>query len=103
MDRQLPLTRCESIIVQELEGEILLCDTTKNQVFCLNQTAAEVWKLCDGESEPKEIAGILSKKLKTKVSEEVVLFALNELSGQGLLTKKIITKDLLAGKNDAKL
>lgn len=93
MKNTLPLARFENIVVQEIKDEVLICDTKSNQVFCLNQTAGEVWKLCDGKTETNEIAKILSKKLKMDVSEDLILFSLIELSEKNLLTKKITAKE----------
>jgi hypothetical protein len=89
MKNQLPLSRCQDIVVQEIKDEILVCDTKNNQVFCLNQTAGEVWKLCDGNTTTFEIAHNLSNKFRTKISEELVLFSLGELSKHKLLIETI--------------
>ena len=93
----LPQARFEAIVVQELRDEVLVCDTKNNRVFCLNQTAGEVWKLCDGKTEIKQISAILAKKLKTNVSEELVLFSLNELSKHDLLDKTTSISDIFTG------
>lgn len=97
MINESPSARFDNIVVQELRDEILVCDVKSNRVFCLNQTAAEVWKLCDGKTETKQIAQILSKKLRTNVSEEVVLFSLAELSKENLLVNKITTNKVFEG------
>lgn len=97
MKNEFPLSRFEDIVVQELKDEVLVCDLKSNRVFCLNQTAGEVWMLCDGKTDVKEIAGILSKKLKTNVSEDLVLFSLDELSNHNLLAKKVSTERLFIG------
>lgn len=94
MNNKIPLSRFEDIVVQELKDEILVCDTKYNQVFCLNQTAGEVWKLCDGKKNYREIAKELSKKMKVDFTEELVLFTLGELSKQNLLVNQINTNDL---------
>ena len=99
MKNALPLARFENIVVQELKDEVLICDTKSSQVFCLNQTAGEVWKLCDGKTETNEIAKILSKKLKANFSEELVLFSLAELSNYDLLKNNFFTEELFAKKS----
>lgn len=88
MKNENPAARFENIIVHELPDEVLICDTSNNRMFCLNQTAAEVWKLADGTRNIKEISRLLSKRFKSSVSEELVYFALQELSRENLLTKK---------------
>lgn len=92
-----PFARFENIVVQELKDEILICDTKNNQVFCLNSTAGEVWKLCDGHTEVKAMAQILSRKLKANVSEEMILFSLTELAKHNLLIKKSYVEDSFSG------
>ena len=96
MKNEFPLARFESIIVQELKDEILVCDTKSNRVFCLNQTAGEVWKLCDGKTDVRQIAEKMTKKLRANVGEEMVLFSLEELSRENLLARKVSTKELFA-------
>lgn len=96
MKTMLPLARFENLVVQELKDEVLVCDLKSNQVFCLNQTAGEVWKLCDGKNELKDISQILSRKLHKNVSEEMILFSLSELSKHNLLVNKV-SNEIIAG------
>ena len=53
--------------------------------MCLNQTAALVWKYCDGKGDISEITGKLEKELGASVNEELVLFAVSELNEKGLI------------------
>jgi hypothetical protein len=91
MNSNPPNARYKNIVVQELKDETLVCDLNNNRVYCLNKTAAEVWKLSDGKHETTEIAHILSKKFKTTVSNELVAFALEELSKEDLLAENFST------------
>lgn len=95
MKNETPIARFDNIIVQELTDEILVCDTTNNRMFCLNKTAAEVWKLADGTRNIKEISRLLSKTFKSDFSEELVSFALAELSREKLLMQKIPVSETL--------
>ena len=92
-----PEARYENIVVQVLKSETLVCDLTTNRVFCLNSTASEVWKLCDGTNNVQQITKILTKKLRGNVSEEMVIFSLDELSKENLLAKKVSTEKLFGG------
>ena len=67
------MARFENMVVQELKDETLVCDLTNNHVFCLNQTAGEIWKLCNGETSVDEIERILSRKFGSKVGQEMIL------------------------------
>ena len=89
-----PEARYENIVIQELKSETLVCDLTTNRVFCLNSTASEVWKLCDGTNDVQQIAKILTKKLRENVSEEMIIFSIDELSRENLLTKEVATGKL---------
>ena len=47
--------------VEEMSGEILLYKTGTHKAVYLNETAALVWRLCDGTRTVKEIADLLGK------------------------------------------
>ncbi len=44
----LPVARHKNLIVKELPDETLIYDLDSDKAHCLNQTAALVWKNCDG-------------------------------------------------------
>jgi Coenzyme PQQ synthesis protein D (PqqD) len=72
-DTRKPLARCENIVVQEMPEETLVYDLNTNKAFCLNQTAALVWKNCDGQKNVTEIAQILQSSMKSSVSDDLVV------------------------------
>lgn len=84
-----PQARHDGLIVRELDDEILIFDTKRNKAHCLNDSAALVWKQCDGQSTAAEISRRLSLQLKTEVAERVVWFALKQFSGDHLLAEKL--------------
>lgn len=88
-----PVSRKSDIVVQEFENEILIYDLNINKAFCLNQTSALIYQLCDGKHTIPEISDLMSVKLKTIVSEELVWLAINELKKNNLLenSKEIST------------
>lgn len=92
-----PTARSENLVVQELSDELLICDTKTYRAFCLNKTAAEVWKLCDGKNDVKEIAKHVSKTLGIIVSEEFVWLALDKLSKDNLLEKTLEADNKFSG------
>ena len=85
-----PRKRQGGLIVQELDNEILIYDTDKNKAHCLNETAALVWKQCDGRKTPLEISRALSSQLGTTIDERVVWFALKQL-GRDHLLEEVLT------------
>jgi hypothetical protein len=77
--------RRDQLVVEALGTELLIYDQKRNQAFCLNQKAAFVWQHCDGNTTVAELSAQLSKSLGEPVNEEVVEFALQNLSKDGLL------------------
>jgi hypothetical protein len=87
--RQFPIARREGLIVEELPNEVLVYDLTTDKAHCLNQTAALIWKNCDGEKTEGDIAALLERELQTPVTAQVVTFGLQELAGYGLLKEEV--------------
>lgn len=92
-----PVSRQTNIVVQELENEFLIYDLSINKAFCLNQTSALVFQLCDGKNSVAEISDLMSKKLKTLVSEDLVWLALEGLRKDNLLENDKELTNHLAG------
>jgi hypothetical protein len=61
----LPKARSEGIITKEVEGELLIYDRSRDRAHCLNQTAAAVWKLCNGRTSVIEISERLAVSRQT--------------------------------------
>ena len=55
--------------LQEMPDEVLVFDLETNKAHCLNQTAAFVWKACDGVNSVAEIAKLFGNKLGIPVKE----------------------------------
>lgn len=82
-----PQSRHTDLVVQELDGEILIYDLRTSRAFCLNETSALVWQACDGNSSVAEIAGDLTEKLRAPVNEDFVRLALDQLKKENLIEK----------------
>jgi|SRR6185312_5640879 len=80
-----PPTRRHGLIVCELEDETLVYDRENDEAHCLNQTAALVWKHCDGVLSVAEISRLLEHELQEKVDEQIVWLALSQLKKKRLL------------------
>jgi hypothetical protein len=78
-------------IVRELSEEFLVYDKETSQAHCLNRTAIDVWKLCDGKITVAEIIQKLEKKSKSPVDERIVWMALHQLQKSGLLLGRILS------------
>lgn len=93
-----PLSRKNKIVVQELNDETLIYDLTADKAFCLNQTSAIVWQLCDGEKSFAEIADALSKDLKMLIGEDFVRLAISDLQKENLIENRT-DQPMLEGKS----
>lgn len=85
----MPRAREAGLIVRELEEETLVYDVDTDKAHCLNQTAARIWKHCDGTSSVTEICELLSRTMETTVDEKVVWYALEQFNKDRLLEEKI--------------
>lgn len=80
-----PLRRKDEIIVQELNGEVLIYDLKTNKAICLNKTSSMVWDACDGNKSISEISKLITGKLNSSADEDVVWLALYQLKKEKLL------------------
>ena len=75
----------EHLSIQQIGTETLIYDGTRHQAFCLNQSSSVIWYLANGENSVAHIAAQASLQLWFAVTEDFVLFALEELSHDGLI------------------
>ena len=87
--QKMPQARRSGLIIQEVDSEILIYDQNSNKAHCLNQTAAKVWKYCDGETTLADACSALSRDLETPVDEKLVWYAVDQFSKDNLLAKEI--------------
>jgi hypothetical protein len=83
--KMLPKARNTNIVVQETGKEILIYDLIINKAFHLNETAALVYQLCDGRRTVNKISELMSKKLETNVSADIVWLFMKDLKRNNLL------------------
>jgi hypothetical protein len=95
---RVPRARTEGLVIQELPDEVLVYDRDRDKAHCLNQTAALVWKYCDGKTTVTDMAKRLERDLKSgRVDEKVVWYALGQLSKDHLLEETVVPPAILAG------
>lgn len=82
-----PIARTKNIVVQKLESETLLYDLESDRAFCLNDTSAKIWHLCDGTKTVTEISDVMSVEMKSLVSEEVIWLAIDQFQKDGLINE----------------
>ena len=89
VESSLPRARTTGLVVRELADEVLVYDLKRNRAYCLNPTAALVWKRCNGRTTVDEVARLLGKEFGTPVDERIVWYALSQLERDHLLSDTI--------------
>lgn len=75
----------DNLILEQLPDELMIFDPDKNKAFCLNQTAAFIWRHCDGKTTVSEMTERLGEEWGKPVDERVIRFALGLLAKDGLV------------------
>jgi len=86
---QKPLKREAGLVLIDLQGELLVYDLDRDRAHCLNQTAAVVWRHCDGHTTSRGIAASLGRELGTAIGDDVIQSALSQLSRRHLLQEPV--------------
>lgn len=88
---KLPLTRDNSVVVQEFENETLIYDFKINKAYCLNETSTVVYRHCDGQTHFEKL------KRQYNYTDDLIYLALDELQKHNLIESEKITH--FAGMN----
>jgi len=83
--QSLPKARKTDLVTREIPGELLVYDLKRHKAFCLNETAATVWKYCNGKRTVAQLAERLDQKSSSPVDERIVLLTLDLLETSHLL------------------
>jgi hypothetical protein len=86
---QVPVARKEGLVIQEMPEEVLVYDLDTNKAHCLNQTAAFVWKSCDGKNSVADITKLVGNDSGTAVPEDLIWLAIDQLSEKNLLADSL--------------
>ena len=81
----LPKARKADLVTRQIPGELLVYDLKRHKAFCLNDTAAIVWKNCNGKRTVQDLALALKKDQQTPVDDKVIWLALDQLEKSNLL------------------
>ena len=85
INSQFPTARKSGLVIQEVPDEVLVFDLESNKAHCLNNTAAMVWKSCDGKMSVPEIAKFIGKETGKTVDDDMVWLAIDQLQENQLL------------------
>ena len=94
---QVPVARKDGLVIQETTEEVLVYDLNSNKAHCLNQTAAFVWKSCNGNNSIPEITRLFEKEIGSSVQEDLIWLAIDQLNEKNLLEAEI--KSEFAGRS----
>jgi hypothetical protein len=86
VSEQRPVARTEGLLTETLDDELLVYDLAGDTALHLNETAALVWRRCDGTRTVAELITLVRLELGEAVDADVVLMALDNLSDHGLIS-----------------
>ena len=92
-----PVSRKEGLVVQDLNGEVLVYDLNTHKAHCLNETSALVWNACDGTRDLGELREYASAKMNSSVTDDLIWLAIDQLKKEDLLIDAPDTKTYFAG------
>jgi hypothetical protein len=87
----LPKSRTDNIVIQNLTKEVLIYDLLTDKAFCLNETSSIIFNACDGKTSFSQL------KSETELSDDVIFLALDELKRADLLEKNADYKSPFIG------
>jgi hypothetical protein len=80
-----PRARTDDLVVERLGDEVLVYDQRTEKCHMLNRAAAAVWRRCDGQAGPAELAAAVAAESGLPARDEVVALALDQLRRADLL------------------
>ncbi|MCS6874438.1 MAG: PqqD family protein [Pyrinomonadaceae bacterium] len=84
-----PLSRRNNLVTQEIGKEVLVYDLENNKAHCLTETAAFIWKNCNGENTISDLKNLIEKEFKASITEDFVWLAIDQLNREELLQEKL--------------
>jgi hypothetical protein len=84
-NRGTPRSTQQGMSVQQIGTETLVYDERRHLAFCMNESSSVIWRLANGEHTIAAIREAAALELNTPVSEDFVLYALEELRRDGLV------------------
>lgn len=97
MKKECPRSRKDNLVIQEMDGEVLIYDLNDNRAFCLNETSALIWQACDGKKSTAEIGEWVAGKLNSPINEDFIWLALNQLKREDLIENEVTVPIELEG------
>jgi hypothetical protein len=83
-------TQATTVHVEQVGDELCIYDWRRKRVHALNPTAAQVWRLCDGQTSPAQIGAALESAFGLPDAEEVAWLTLAQLERAHLLAEGVV-------------
>ncbi len=84
-----PKARSKNLLTEEVAGELLVFDVNNNRAHCLNESAAAIWRHCNGSRSVTSIASHLFPSLAPSDSERLVAVGIDRLRRRRLLEASV--------------
>src|SRR5262245_2794497 len=84
-----PRARTSDLVVKAVKGEFLVYDLARHRAHSLNQTAAAVWRACDGTRSVTALGAAATRESGQNVPVDAVRYALQSLSRAQLLESPV--------------
>ena len=84
-----PKARSENLLVEEVAGELLIYDVSNNRAHCLNESAAAIWRHCDGSRSIGKLAKHLFPNLEASGAQRLVGVGVERLRRRRLVESSV--------------
>jgi hypothetical protein len=84
-----PKARRNNLFSERLGDETVIYDKLHHKAHTLNKTVATIWESAAGDKSVDELAGVLHDELGIPADSGIVLLALEQLEGAGLLETSV--------------
>lgn len=81
-----PVALTESLVTNEVDGELVVRDAERGLTCRLNACAAVVWKACDGSRTPDDLVDVVAGEFGPHADQDLILLALDDLFEHDLIT-----------------
>jgi hypothetical protein len=79
------LPKRKRAITRQLADELLVYETKTKRAHCLDATAGEIWRMCDGTKTAAQIAQAMRKEQQLLIDENSIRLTLARFAKAGLL------------------
>ena len=80
-----PRARTSQLLIEQLEGELLVYDLAADRAHRLNETAAAIFRHADGSRSVEDLVEVLSGQVGVLADEDLVLITLDGLAAASLV------------------